>query len=64
MRYLFRFIIDLDDEKIARELFEFGECVLVLHQEGQKLVVTSEKSGSVMGEGHIKVIGAKEAKET
>jgi len=59
VRYLFRFIIDLDEEEIARELSEFGECVLVLRQKGSQLTVTSERTGHLLGEGRVEALGGK-----
>ncbi|WP_297535550.1 hypothetical protein [Thermococcus sp.] len=59
MKYLSRFVIDLDEEKIARELSEFGECVLVLRQKGSKLIVTSERTGCLLGEGRMETLKGK-----
>jgi hypothetical protein len=59
VRYLFRFVIDLDEEEMARELSEFGECVLVLRQKGSQLIVTSERTGRLLGEGRVETLGGK-----
>ncbi len=54
--YLFRFVITIDDNKVSRELKKFGECVLVLRQENQELIVISEKTGELIGKGSIETI--------
>jgi len=56
LRYLFRFVITFDDNKVSKELKEFGECVLVLRQETQDLIVISEKTGELIGRGSIETI--------
>ena len=53
MKYLFRFILNLNETKILEELMESGECVLEIRQEGERVIVVSEKRGSVVGEGII-----------
>jgi hypothetical protein len=56
LKFLFRFVLDLDEDGISEELTEYGECTLVLRQENQRLIATSERTGRLLGKGWIEKI--------
>jgi hypothetical protein len=52
--FLFHFSIEIDDDKLLKELLENGEVVLILTQvDKERLLVTVERTGEVVGEGRV-----------
>ncbi|WP_457750957.1 hypothetical protein [Thermococcus sp.] len=58
MKYFFRFFLELDDQKITEELFQYGECVVLIRSDGKSITAVSERNGDKLGEGLIELLGS------
>ncbi|WP_456365273.1 hypothetical protein [Thermococcus sp.] len=50
----FTLVLFIDDDSIFKELFKYGECIVVFTQvENSEILAFSERTGEILGRGTI-----------